>query len=98
MKQVITEDSRIKRNTPRFSVTACQPSFSSVKNASFFSAAFDASPCRTTPVQVTVKKKVPMSRISSSRISEIVSRIPARSGEIRYRALPARLTRPLALE
>lgn len=92
------EASKISTNTPRFSVTACQPAESRVKNDSFPSAAFDGRPRRTMPVQMTVRKKVPISNSSSSRISQIVSRIPARIGEIRNLALPARLTRPLALE
>lgn len=39
-----------------------------------------------------------MSMISSSLMLLTASSAPARMGEIRYLALPARLTRPLALE
>ena len=47
---------------------------------------------------MTVRKKVQMSMRSSSFTSLTVSRKPAMMGENRYRALPARDTRPLALE
>ena len=67
-------------------------------NVSLSSAGFETSPFFTTAVDVTVTKKVQISITSSSRMSLTVSRIPARTGEIRYLALPARLTRPLAFE
>ena len=65
---------------------------------SVLSIAFVSSPCLTTAVHATVKKKVLMSIISRVLILLTLNNKPAISGEIRYLALPARLTIPLALE
>ena len=96
METVINEERITKRRTPFFSVTTFQPSVKSLKNEVCTFIFSVPSPFLTTAVEIIVRPKVAISMTSNKRISETANRRPARNGEIKYLALPARLTRPLA--
>lgn len=93
---MITEERRTSSRTPLRCETARQPVFSSLKKAFsrfFLLEAAAAPPARSMPrtasVVKTVRKKVQISIIRSSLISDSVRRKPARMGDTRYLAEPA---------
>ena len=96
-QKVISAPMTTRVSIPFLPVRASQPVFSSAENEDPFSAFLPLRPFFTARVVETVTKKVQISRRSSSRISEMVRRKPARTGETRYLAEPAICTRPLAL-
>ena len=95
---MITEDTKISINTPFLSVIARNPIFKLSPNDSLLSFFDSWIALFTTAVEVTVRKNVLMSITNRSLMSLTASSAPARTGEIRYLALPAMLIIPLALE
>ena len=98
INRVMAEETSTRSSTPLSDRRILHPSRILSRRPSFFSAVFFPMLFRTTAALITVRKKVQISITSSSFTSLTVSRKPARIGENRYRALPARETRPLARE
>ncbi|MNZ83470.1 hypothetical protein D3C78_1021990 [compost metagenome] len=88
-KKVSTDVMITSTRTPLLPETALQPSLNSLINDWVCLYVLEARPLRTANVTATVTKKVQMSMISSSLISETVSRNPAMMGDIRNFAEPA---------
>ncbi|MMZ61142.1 hypothetical protein D1872_232760 [compost metagenome] len=88
-KKVSTDVMITSTRTPLLPETALQPSLNSLINDWVCLYVLEARPLRTANVTATVTKKVQISMISSSLISETVSRNPAMTGDIRNFAEPA---------